>query len=125
MDLSRYSKVIAAVVGNLVGAALVWASFKTPMAQCGLVEAKQVCTLLGMGEGEITAIVLMIVNGLFVGFGPKNTITNAELVKEVASKTDLVDGLKLKNTIEGRAINAETPANVSIAATPVAETKQP
>lgn len=117
MDFSRYNKLIAGLLGNLLPIVLVWLATKTPMAQCALVDGKQACTLLGMGVGELTITLMAIFNAIFLALGPKNSVTTAEAVKEVATKNPDIK-IVVPNTVEGRAINAETPANVTISTTP-------
>lgn len=115
MDLSRYNKLIAVVVGNAVGFALVWLATKTPMAECAVVAAKTTCTLLGLSQGELTGVVMALITSLAVAVGPKNSLTDDEAVKEAASREHLVKKVELQNTVQGRALNNETPENVTVA----------
>lgn len=70
--MSRYSKLIAAVIGNLVAILLVYLASKG-VAQCTVLNGDEVCTMFGMSNAEITAIVMTIFNSAFVYFAPKNT----------------------------------------------------
>lgn len=116
LDLARYNKLIAGLLGNLLPIVLVWLATKTPMASCAVVDAKQVCTLLGMGVGELTATLMVVFNAVFLAFGPKNSVTRLDAVKEVAKNPDYK--VTVPNTIEGRAINNQTSGNVSVTILP-------
>lgn len=114
MDLSRYNKLIAGILGNVLPVVLVWLATKTPMAQC---DAQQVCTLLGFSAAQLTVGFMLVFNAIFIGAAPKNSMTAAEAVKEVAVQK--LDGeeikIQLPNTVEGRKLELETPANVTVA----------
>ncbi len=74
--MQNYSKLIAAVVGNLVGIAVVWLSFQVPgIVECAAVadpELPDACTVLGFEQAQITAAVMAVLNSAFVFFFPPN-----------------------------------------------------
>ena len=65
MDFAKYSKLIASVVGDLVGVGAGWLAFKVPaLATCTGVP--ETCTVLGLGQAEITAALMIVINAILV-----------------------------------------------------------
>lgn len=63
--MSAYNKLIAAVVGNVVGLVLAWLATQWPaIAECSA--ATEVCTVLGLSQTQITAALMMIINAVMV-----------------------------------------------------------
>jgi hypothetical protein len=76
MNLAPYSKLIAALAGNVVAILLSYvATHWTGIATCSLVEGVQTCTAFGLSQAQITAGLMTVVNSAFVYFAPKNTPT--------------------------------------------------
>lgn len=74
MDLGRYSKLIAAIVGNVVAIALAWMAVQFPaIAECSIgPEGTDACTVAGFTQAQITAALMMLVNSAFVYWFPPN-----------------------------------------------------
>lgn len=72
MLLGRYNKLIAAIIGNLVGVALVYFA-SLGYSTCTVVEGVEMCSMFGYSQAEITTAVLFIVNTLAVYIAPKNS----------------------------------------------------
>lgn len=81
MNLQRYSKLIAAIAGNVVAIGLAWIAVQFPgVADCVAVPADalqaadfdQVCTVLGFSQAQITGGLMFAVNTAFVYFFPPN-----------------------------------------------------
>lgn len=71
--MGRYSKLIAALVGNVVGFALVYTATNWPaVATCGVVDGVETCTVLGYGQAELTGFVMVAINALLVYAFPPN-----------------------------------------------------
>lgn len=67
MNLSSYNKLIAGIVGNLVGVIIVWLAFKFPsIASCSVMGDPDTCTVIGFTYIQAQAAVMMIVNGIFI-----------------------------------------------------------
>jgi hypothetical protein len=74
--LGNYSKLIGAVVGNVVAIVLAWVATKwTGIATCAVVDGVQTCTALGLSQAQITAGLMAIINSAFVYFFPPNRET--------------------------------------------------
>lgn len=78
--MGRYSKLIAAVVGNLVAILVAWLATSIPaVAECAPAPdavadaAAEVCTVLGFSQTQITAFLMTAVNAAFVYFFPPNS----------------------------------------------------
>lgn len=72
--LGSYSKLIGAVLGNLVAVLIVWLGSKG-LATCvagPTPDADQVCTIAGFSSAQITGTVMLIFNSAFVYFFPAN-----------------------------------------------------
>ncbi len=63
-----YSKLIAALLGNVVALVLAWAATKG----IGACTPDGVCTVLGLSQLEITAALVLLVNAVFVHQAPAN-----------------------------------------------------
>lgn len=114
MDLTRFNKAIYAAIGALVTVGVAWLATKTPLAECAIVNAKQVCTFLGLSTLELTAIIAPIIVGAITGFAPKNTVTPIEAIKEVEA-LPMVEKVKLDpRDPEAIKINNETSDKVTI-----------
>lgn len=81
MNLQRYSKLIGAVLGNIVAIFLAWLAVQFPgVAECTTVPADalqaadfdQVCTVLGFSQAQLTGALMFAVNSIFVYFFPAN-----------------------------------------------------
>lgn len=73
MNLGPYSKLIGAIVGNLVAIFLAWLAVQFPsIAECRLIETTEVCTVLGFSQAQITGALMMIFNSVFVYQFPAN-----------------------------------------------------
>lgn len=74
--MGNYSKLIAALAGNLVAVVLLWLSFQIPgIVECAAVadpELPDACTVFGFEQAQITAAVIAILNSAFVFFFPPN-----------------------------------------------------
>lgn len=69
----NYSKLIGAVVGNIVGLLFVWAA-SAGFGECTMPAdgAEQVCTVLGFTTAQVTGAVMFLINSAFVFFFPAN-----------------------------------------------------
>lgn len=81
MNLQRYSKLIAAIAGNIVAILIAWLAVQFPgVADCTAVPADalqaadfdQVCTVLGFSQAQITGGLMFAINSLFVYAFPPN-----------------------------------------------------
>lgn len=77
MNLGRYSKLIGAIVGNVVAIAVAYVAMQFPgIAECvpapAEAAADEVCTVLGFSQTQITAGLMMVVNAAFVYQSPAN-----------------------------------------------------
>jgi hypothetical protein len=71
--MSQYSKLIGALVGNLVAILLAYIATKwTGVAECALVDQVQTCTAFGFSQAQITAGLMTVVNAAFVYLFPAN-----------------------------------------------------
>lgn len=82
--LSDYNKLIAALVGNVVAMALIWASFKIPgIVTCTDPVVASTCKVFGtFGMTEVTAVVMAIVNMVFVERWAANTVDGKPTVPD-------------------------------------------
>lgn len=74
-SLGRYSKLIAAVAGNVVAIAIAWLAVQFPqIATCTLgPDGTDACTVFGMfTQAQITAALMVLVNTYFVYQAPAN-----------------------------------------------------
>lgn len=71
MNIGRYSKLLGALTGNLVGILLVWAATRG-LAECRPVSGAEVCEVFGFDQTELTAGILTVINSAFVYFFPAN-----------------------------------------------------
>lgn len=69
--MSRYSKLIGAVIGNVVGIAVVWLAAQG-FATCTVAGAAESCTVFGLTTAQLTATVLAVFNSTFVWMFPPN-----------------------------------------------------
>lgn len=73
MDLGRFSKLIGAVVGNLVAIALAYAATRwSGVAECSIVDTVETCTAFGFSQAQITSVLMLGVNALAVYAFPAN-----------------------------------------------------
>ncbi len=74
MDLGRYSKLIGALIGNVVAIALAWLAMQFPsIAQCTVgPEGTDACTVMGFTQAQITAALMTAFNMLLVYWFPAN-----------------------------------------------------
>lgn len=73
--LGNYSKLIAAILGNLIAILLVYLGTKG-VAECSVAaDGTQACTVFGFTTAQITAAALAVVNTAFVYFFPANKST--------------------------------------------------
>jgi hypothetical protein len=74
MDLGRYSKLIGAIVGNVIAIALAWMAVQFPsIAQCTVgPDGTDACTVLGFTQAQITGALMLLVNSFFVYAFPAN-----------------------------------------------------
>lgn len=74
--LGNYSKLIGAVLGNIVAIVVVYLGTKG-VAECvpgPTPDLDQICTLFGFTTAQITGAVLAVVNTAFVYFFPANKL---------------------------------------------------
>lgn len=69
--MQKYSKLIAAIAGNLIGVLVVWLATKG-FATCTDFAVADTCTVFGLTTGQLNAAVLTIINGVFVYAAPRN-----------------------------------------------------
>ena len=67
----NYSKLIAALVGNVVAIAVAYLG-TTQLGTCTGEGEALVCTVLGFTAAQITGAVMMVVNSFFVWWFPPN-----------------------------------------------------
>jgi hypothetical protein len=74
MDLGRYSKLIGAMIGNVVAIALAWFAVQFPgIAECSIgPEGTDACTILGFTQAQITAALMTLFNMVLVYAFPAN-----------------------------------------------------
>lgn len=74
MDLGPYSKLIGALVGNVVAIAVAWLAVQFPaMAECTIgPDGTDACTVLGFTQAQITAALMTAFNMIFVYSFPAN-----------------------------------------------------
>lgn len=74
MDLGRYSKLIGAIVGNIVAFALAWLAVQFPgIAECSIgPDGTDACTVAGFSQAQITAALVLLVNSYTVYAFPAN-----------------------------------------------------
>jgi hypothetical protein len=71
--MSQYSKLIGALVGNLVAILLAYIATKwTGVAECTIVDQVQTCTAFGFSQAQITGALMMGINSFFVWWFPPN-----------------------------------------------------
>lgn len=72
--IGRYSKVIAAIAGNVVAIALAWLALQFPaIAECRVgPDGTDACTILGVTQAQITGALMLLVNTYFVYQAPAN-----------------------------------------------------
>lgn len=76
--MSKYNKLIAAVVGNVVAILIAWLAIQFPaFAECTAAPAEldidQVCTVFGFSQAQVTAALMLVVNAIFVERWAANT----------------------------------------------------
>ena len=69
--MSAYYKLIGGLVGNLVAVVLVYLATKG-LATCAPVNGVQACTVAGLSDAQITAIVMTLLNAVGVHQAPAN-----------------------------------------------------
>ena len=67
----NYSKLIGALVGNVIAIAIVYAASKG-LAVCTTPGAAETCPLLGFSTAQVTGAAMMVFNSAFVYFFPPN-----------------------------------------------------
>ena len=74
MDFGRYSKLIGAIVGNIVAIFLAWAAVQFPsIAECRMgPDMTDACTIAGFTQAQITAALMALFNSVFVYAFPAN-----------------------------------------------------
>jgi hypothetical protein len=74
MDFGRYSKLVGAVVGNVIAIALAWLAVQFPsIAQCSIgPDGTDACTIIGFTQAQITAALMLLINSYFVYQFPAN-----------------------------------------------------
>jgi hypothetical protein len=74
VQIGRYSKVIAALLGNVLAIFLAWLAVQFPqIAECRLgPDMTDACTVLGFTQAQITAALMLLINTYFVYQGPAN-----------------------------------------------------
>lgn len=74
MDLGRYSKLIGALIGNVVAIGLAWLALQFPsIAQCTVgPEGTDACTVMGFTQAQITAALMTAFNMALVYWFPAN-----------------------------------------------------
>lgn len=74
MNLGNYSKLIAGILGNLVGIAIAWAAMQFPsIATCTVgPEGTEACAILGFSQVQITGALMLLVNAVFTYQSPAN-----------------------------------------------------
>lgn len=72
--MQRYNKLIAGVIGNLMGIIAAWVAVNmTGMAECSVLpDGTESCTLLGLTTTQLTAAVMLLINALFIERSPRN-----------------------------------------------------
>ena len=71
--MSRYSKLIAAILGNIIALLIAYAATRWPaIAQCTVVDGNDVCTVAGFTQTQITAGLMALINSVFVYASPPN-----------------------------------------------------
>lgn len=72
MDLGRYSKLIAALLGNVIAVILAYLATKG-LAECTVgPDGTEACALWGFSQTQITATLMTVVNAVFVYAFPPN-----------------------------------------------------
>lgn len=72
--MSNYSKLIAAILGNIVAVVLVYLGSKG-LATCvagATPDADKVCTIAGFSSEQITVAAMVVINAIAVHFAPAN-----------------------------------------------------
>jgi len=73
--MTRYNKLIGALVGNLVAILLAWLAVQFPgIAECTPVTGQEfeACTALGFSQAQLTGGLMLVVNSAFVYLFPAN-----------------------------------------------------
>lgn len=72
--MGRYSKLIGAIVGNVIAIAIAWLAVQFPaVAQCVPgPDGTEACTVAGFTQAQITGGLMMLVNSFFVYAFPAN-----------------------------------------------------
>lgn len=74
--MSRYNKLIGALVGNLVAILIAWLAVQFPaVAECAQATdpaLPEACKVMGFDQVQITAALMFVVNSLFVYLFPPN-----------------------------------------------------
>lgn len=69
----NYSKLIGALVGNVVAIAVAYLATSVPgVASCTTVEGVETCVAFGFSQAQITAFLMTVVNSVFVYMFPPN-----------------------------------------------------
>lgn len=78
--MGKYSKLIGALVGNLVAIALAYIATRLPdVAECTVTDSETLCRAFGFTQVEITAFLMAILNTVFVYAFPPNKDTTKAL----------------------------------------------
>ena len=70
--LGNYSKLIGSIVGSIVGMVLAWLAVKGFATCTAGPDGTDACSILGISDAQITAAIVLVVNGAFVWAFPKN-----------------------------------------------------
>lgn len=83
-NLNYYSKLIGAIVGNIVAILLAWLAVQFPALVTCIPgpEGTQACTMLGFTQAQITGALMFIFNTVFVYAFPPNQVTPTQSVKK-------------------------------------------
>lgn len=79
IDLGKYSKLIAALAGNIIAILLAWLAVQFPqIASCSIgPDGTDACTVFGMfTQAQITAALMVLINSYFVWQAPANNPPN-------------------------------------------------
>lgn len=75
IDLGKYSKLIAALAGNVIAIFLAWLAVQFPQVATCVVgpDGTDACSLFGMfSQAQITAALMLLINSYFVYQAPPN-----------------------------------------------------
>lgn len=70
--MAKYSKLIGAFIGSIVGIALSYLASRG-LATCSIVDGTESCTLWGMSQAQITGFLIMLAGNLGTYIAPPNS----------------------------------------------------